>query len=260
MASNQTGRPADDNLPEVWHPPTTPRGEQVLPEVVPDSSPEAAQQRYFTETDKYPAYYDNAPKLPHDGSYYSPEQQYHQPQQPWMPVGAEPQGISAISPNSSVPWQSFPDGDDQRTYVGSEPAPEPEKRICGLRKRLFIIIAAVIALVIVAAGVGGGVGGAVASKGSSKDDPAAAASNSTASATGASSSIRWVPLILCTKPQSEPPLTNPPAQPAQPPRAQPPPPPPPPRAPRPQQSPTSTTKPTRPPSSASPSRPTRAPT
>jgi len=194
MASNHPGRPADENLPEVvWHPPTTPRGEQVLPEVVPDSSPEAAQQRYFTETDKYPAYYDNAPKLPYDAGAYSPGQQYYQPQQPWMPVGAEAQGISAISPNSSVPWQSFPEGDDQRTYVGSEPAPEPEKRICGLPKRLFIIIAAIVGVVVVAAAVGGGVGGAMASKSSSNDAAAAAASNSTASATGAPSSIRLVP-------------------------------------------------------------------
>ncbi|KAK3903582.1 hypothetical protein C8A05DRAFT_32685 [Staphylotrichum tortipilum] len=181
MASN-TGRPADENLPEVvWHPPPTPRGEQVLPEVVPDSSPEAAQQRYFAETDKYPAYYDNAPKLPHDGT-YSPGQEYYQPQQRW--VGAEGQFVSAISPNSSVPWQSFPDGDDQRTYVGSEPAPEPEKRICGLRKRLFIIIAAIVGVVVVAAAVGGGVGGAMASKG---NNSAAAAETSSASSSASSS-------------------------------------------------------------------------
>jgi hypothetical protein len=116
--------PADENLPEVvpHQPQPTP-----LPEVVPDSSPEAAQgQPYYMESDKYPANYDTAPKLlqetPSPGI-LTPGQQY---QQPW--TGSDAATVSALSPNSEVPWQSFPAGDDQHTYVGSEP--EREKRIC----------------------------------------------------------------------------------------------------------------------------------
>ncbi|KAL2134013.1 hypothetical protein VTI74DRAFT_1218 [Chaetomium olivicolor] len=150
------GRQADEHLPEVV--PHQPQP-SPLPEVMPDSSPEAAQQRFYMETDKYPAYYDTAPKMPHEQPPpgMSPQSQY---QQQWVGPG-DP--VSAISPNSSVPWQSFPHGgDDQQTYVGSEP--EPEKRICGMRKKIFIIVAIILGIVVVAAAVGGGVGGSRAAK------------------------------------------------------------------------------------------------
>lgn len=173
------GRPADENLPEVVQHQPSPQAQAVLPEVVPDSSPEAAQQRYFMESDKYPAYYDTAPKLPHEGGYLAPGQQYDQPPPGW--TGTE-HSVSAISPNSSLPWQSFPSGggDDEQTYVGSEAA--PEKRICGIRKRLFIIIAVIVGLVVVGAAVGGGVGGSMAAR--SSDEAAAAVTTSASS--------RWV--------------------------------------------------------------------
>ncbi|KAK4236562.1 hypothetical protein C8A03DRAFT_35531 [Achaetomium macrosporum] len=179
------GLPPDENLPEVVEQrPTT--GASTLPEVVPDSSPEAAPPRFYYEPDKYPAQYDDAPKLPHDEPspvMQTPGQQYHQYQQPW-PGAANP--VSAVSPDSSVPWQSFPTGDgDDRTFVGSGPA--PEKRICGLRKRLFIIIAAIVGLVIVVAAIGGGVGGAMAARNSQKStDEAASAQTASASTSGSS--------------------------------------------------------------------------
>lgn len=183
------GRPQaqDENLPEVVEnrPYLTPNPHgDHLPEVVPDSSPEAAQQRYYTETDKYPAQYDTAPKLLHEEPLtpeMSPMQQYRQPWGPASIVGGDYHSVSALSPNSAVPWHSFPPGaDDQETYVGSEP--ETEKRICGLRKRLFIIIAVVLAVVIVVAAVGGGVGGAMASRQSDAD--AAPAETGTATESG----------------------------------------------------------------------------
>jgi hypothetical protein len=93
-------RPADENLPEVvevqYRPAANPDN---FPEVVPDTSPEFAQQRYYTETDKYPAYYDTAPKLPYEQpvpGMPSPEH-YHQP---W--TGSEHPGSAMISPNSSL--------------------------------------------------------------------------------------------------------------------------------------------------------------
>jgi hypothetical protein len=171
-------RPADEDLPEVvdvHHRPAA--NPDNFPEVVPDTSPEFAQQRrYYTETDKYPAYYDTAPKLPYEPPYPgmpSPEQHYHQP---W--TGGEHPGSAMISPNSSLPWQSFgPDADDQQTFVGSEA--QPDKRICGIRKRLFIIIAMVVGLVVVGAAVGGGVGGSMAARQGSDEAAAAAAETET---------------------------------------------------------------------------------
>lgn len=44
----------------------------------------------------------------------------------------------------------------------------PQKRICGLSKKTFLIVLAIVLLVVVAAAVGGGVGGALASKNSNK--------------------------------------------------------------------------------------------
>ncbi|KAL1839366.1 hypothetical protein VTJ49DRAFT_1601 [Mycothermus thermophilus] len=175
------GRLADEHLPEVvpgQQPPPQqqyyyqqqqqPQGlspaetaSSPLPQVVPDSSPEFAEQRFYNETDKIPAYYDTAPKLPYEQPIPTPSDQQQQQQQ------YQPGVFSAISPNSSVPWQSFPPGDDQHTYVNTEP--EPEKRVCGLPKRRFIIIAVIIGLVIVAAAIGGGVGGSLAARRSSEE-------------------------------------------------------------------------------------------
>ncbi|KAL2158781.1 hypothetical protein VTH06DRAFT_3973 [Thermothelomyces fergusii] len=135
-----------------------PLAEHQLPEVVPDSSPEAAPQRFYLEPDKYPAYYDDTPKLPTEhspSSFASPGQQYGSP---WTP--ASDPSLSALSPDSSVPWKSL--HEDQATYVGSEPV--QERRICGLRRRTFGILIVVLGVIVLAAAIGGGVGGAMASR------------------------------------------------------------------------------------------------
>lgn len=151
---------ADENLPEVV--PHQPQPVSSLPEVVPDTSPEVGEQPYHFHHDKYPAYYDDAPKLPHEQQPAAAPGAGLQPQdQQW--AGAGSAVVSAVSPDGSVPWQSFPPaGDDQQTYVASEPGQEP--RICGIRRRLFIIIAVVLATVVIAAAVGGGVGGALSAR------------------------------------------------------------------------------------------------
>jgi len=197
------GRPQapDENLPEVAenrpYLAPNPHGDH-LPEVVPDSSPEAAQQRYYMETDKYPAQYDTAPKLLHEEPLtpeMSPMQQYRQPWGPASIVGGDYHSVSALSPNSAVPWHSF-HSDDQQTYVGSEP--EAEKRICGLRKRLFIIIAVVLAVVIIAAAVGGGVGGAMASRQSDSDAAPAETDSATESGSSPTSASSTDPTAAST--------------------------------------------------------------
>ncbi|KAH6843465.1 hypothetical protein B0I37DRAFT_357424 [Chaetomium sp. MPI-CAGE-AT-0009] len=188
------GRPQqpDEHLPEVaqTRPPLTPNAHgDHLPEVVPDTSPEAAQPRNFMETDKYPAQYDTAPKLLHEEPTtpgMSPGQQYQQPWGPGSIVGGDYHSVSALSPNSDVPWHSFPPGaDDQKTYVGSEP--ETERRICGLRRRHFGIIAVIIGIIVVAAAVGGGVGGAMAARQTDEAAPAETNSTSASGSTGRTS-------------------------------------------------------------------------
>ncbi|KAK4119057.1 hypothetical protein N657DRAFT_684741 [Parathielavia appendiculata] len=196
--------PADEHLPEVV--PHQPQP-APFPEVVPDSSPEAAEgQRYYMPSDKYPAYYDTAPKLPHEepSMGHIGQDPY---QQPWPETDPT---VSAISPNSSVPWQSFPSGgDDQQTCVGSEP--EREKRICGCSKRLFIIIAVIVGLVIVGAAVGGGVGGSMAARQASETASAsgtgatgAAVGTTTATATASSTSSAPSPTITSLLDQTDP--------------------------------------------------------
>ncbi len=169
------GLPPDEHLPEV-----VPQSPTSYPEVVPDLSPEAVQQQFYVESDKYkyPVCYDDAPKQFYDGSPPPAQLSGQQYYRPW--TGAENLGaVSALSPGDSVPWQSFTPGSgggDDETYVGTEP--EPEKRICGLRKRLFIITAVILGIVVIAAAVGGGVGGSMAARQSSGSGASSTASDS----------------------------------------------------------------------------------
>ena len=169
------GLPPDEYLPEVVPQPSTP---YPYPEVVPDSSPEAAQQRFYTESDKYkyPVCYDDAPKQFYEGPPPAAQHSGQQHYRPW--TGAENLGgVSALSPGDSVPWQPFNPGGgggDDETYVGSEP--EPEKRICGLRKRLFIAMLALVVVVVVA--VGGGVGGSMAARQNSGSEASSSSASS----------------------------------------------------------------------------------
>jgi hypothetical protein len=95
--------------------------------------------------DKFAAYYDDAPKLPNEepspgagvGTMQSLEG-----------VGS---ALGAMSPDTSVPWQSI----DQHTTQNEK---QEEPRICGIRRRIFIILSVVVVLIIVAVGVGAGIG------------------------------------------------------------------------------------------------------
>ncbi|KXX82749.1 Plasma membrane fusion protein prm-1 [Madurella mycetomatis] len=176
------GRPADEHLPEVV--PSQPPPEFSLPEVAPDPSPEAGQPQYYTRHEKFPAHYDHAPKLPHEQPAAGMGMGLQSHDQQWAGAG---DGVSALSPNSSVPWQAIHPSDDQQTYVASEP--EQERRICGIRRRLFIIVAVVLAIVVIAAAVGGGVGGAMGARSASESVNLPAESGSS----GASNSESTVP-------------------------------------------------------------------
>ncbi|KAF2658795.1 hypothetical protein K491DRAFT_713271 [Lophiostoma macrostomum CBS 122681] len=64
-------------------------------------------------------------------------------------------------------------GSDDAGLIPSEHAPaqnRKRKRICGLKRRTFIITAAVVAILVVCAAIGGGVGGALAARHARDDD------------------------------------------------------------------------------------------
>ncbi|KAK3315689.1 hypothetical protein B0H66DRAFT_269289 [Apodospora peruviana] len=166
------GHPPDENLPEV-----VPDQPNPFPQVIYDPSPQvvspyhAANQQYnFTERDKYPAIYDDAPKLPHEG-------------QEWM-TGATP--VSALSPGGGMmPWERLPAG--QEAAVDDPNAGQPtdtKKRILGMTRRTFIIVSIVL-IAVIGAAVGGGVGGTINSRNSqaSTTTTAAAESSSRSSST-----------------------------------------------------------------------------
>jgi hypothetical protein len=124
--------------------------EETLPEVRPDNSPQALSnaeaqlnRRFFEDQEpKYPVILDDAPKV-------------------FLPEDSIPSGSPTIS--------------------AANPAPETEeKRIFGLKRRIFFMILVVI-VVIIAIAVGGGVGGAMASKSRSKASTGSAQALSTSS-------------------------------------------------------------------------------
>lgn len=149
------GRLADDNLPEVVTDPSHgsphPTVVDPTPQVV--SSEDATGHYYASEREKYPAQYDDTPKLP------VPNEGLAEPG--WR--AAEP--VSALTPSAAsvMPWESLPAAEESNTNVKGGDA-DQEKRICGIPRRFFIIIAIVLLVVVIAAGVGGGVGGAIANR------------------------------------------------------------------------------------------------
>lgn len=183
-------RPADENLPEVVTHPTTPNQHTTAtafdtsPEVV--SPGDAASYTYHSQHEKYPAQYDDAPKLTYDPN----DPQYKG--QAWP----NPEAVSALSPNNNaMPWESLPPAgeananDTQGGGVGDQ-----EKRIWGIPRRKFIIIAvAVVLVVIIAVAVGGGVGASRAQKADKNDGDAAAAESGVSSI---ASRYVWNPAFL----------------------------------------------------------------
>ncbi|KAM7189923.1 hypothetical protein V8F20_009950 [Naviculisporaceae sp. PSN 640] len=169
-----SGKPADENLPEVVIDPSTEKQHIGTTTSAFDHSPEvlspndAATHTYFTERDKYPAHFDDAPKLPYDG-------------QQWP--SSDP--VSALSPNSvnAMPWETLPPAGETSPSNVEAGEKDQEKRICGMRRRNFIIIIVVVLVVIIAAAVGGGVGASRANSGSHDTSSAAAESGASTSTT-----------------------------------------------------------------------------
>jgi hypothetical protein len=128
-------RPADENLPEV-----------VPSEAERDVSPQATLANNAwppSERDKYPVLYDPTPKL--------------------QVVDDEP---APKLENGVVPnvQETLPAG---ATAPPNDEAPS-ERKICGLRRRVFFVLAAIISVVLLAAIIGGAVGGSLSNKSSSQ--------------------------------------------------------------------------------------------
>ncbi|KAK6505854.1 hypothetical protein TWF481_007744 [Arthrobotrys musiformis] len=67
-------------------------------------------------------------------------------------------------------------------FNGGPPAPDPEKRICGLKRSVFFILI-LVAVVVVAGAIGGGVGGALAGKSNNNNNSSDGVSGGQTSAT-----------------------------------------------------------------------------
>jgi hypothetical protein len=132
--------------------------DENLPEVVPDSSPQALtyaetyERRWAENGDpKYAVVYDSmTPKILTEPS----------PLDPYSATvfGSSP-GVNSPQPTQD-PWSTEK---SLANEDGNPPAPEEPPRIYGMKRRTFWIVLVVVAIVLAVA-VGGGVGGAMASK------------------------------------------------------------------------------------------------
>ncbi|KAK0744557.1 hypothetical protein B0T21DRAFT_407646 [Apiosordaria backusii] len=151
------GRPED--LPEV-----VPKEPTPLPEVIADSGPQTVSddyvgdpQRFYTPY-KYHVDYDNAPKLPFEPPTPTADvYRQNQDRQPLWPENGSGMPVSALSPDSSSPWETVSPIGKEELYVGPQQN-EEKKRICGLGKRTFIIVLVAV-IVLIGAAVGGSVAG-----------------------------------------------------------------------------------------------------
>lgn len=157
--------------------------DEHLPEVVPDTSPQAVssiesqyKQRGYDERDKYVVQYDDTPKIP-------TETPYVQDHQGNVQQGQYP--VSVASPDGSLPWEPMSaieetpaghagvgGGGGEAGHEGMNEKPEHKSMICGFKRKTFFI-AIIAALVVIAIAIGGGVGGGLAASNSrqSSDTP-----------------------------------------------------------------------------------------
>lgn len=157
--------------------------DEHLPEVVPDTSPQAIsyveeqyKQRQYDDRDKYPVLYDDAPKIP-SGMAYAQGQQYPAMAEtspggslPWEPLSAIEETQAGHAGGAAGGGGGGPGGFGGVGAVdgGEHERPVDERRICGLRRKIFFIVL-IVALVVIAVAIGGGVGGGVSAARSRKN-------------------------------------------------------------------------------------------
>lgn len=144
------GCPPDERLPEVV-PATNPEFISPTEAWMHGDQLEERDPKYFVAYDDAPMQVkpDDAPKILTDDG---------------MGTGNTPV-MSALSPTDTIPWEHGSPMDNlhagDAAFSPVEEKEPDEKRICGLRKKIFFLGLGVL-IIIVAASVGGGVGGGLA--------------------------------------------------------------------------------------------------
>lgn len=139
------------------------RHDENLPEVVPDSSPqaltsaEAFDRRALNEGDqKYTVVSDQSkPQMPNSNVFMGDPETPTTPAPAYRPYAV---GAAAGGAAGAVAPDPYP-GNTEADLVNEKAQP----KILGLKRRTFIIVL-VVAIVIIAAAIGGGVGGSQAAK------------------------------------------------------------------------------------------------
>jgi hypothetical protein len=145
--------------------------DENLPEVVPDTSPqvltraEAYRQNVRDEADaKFAVAYESDTTSPK--YYYDPNEKWDGGHAAGAGAGWSPSVGAYVPPESRAGGGGG--GDPRLLHEGKDvESGRTERRICGLRRKLFLIL--VVVIVGLVAAIGGGVGGAMASKGKKGD-------------------------------------------------------------------------------------------
>jgi hypothetical protein len=157
--------PADEGLPEVvpgstattLHTKSDDYGSKSPEVFTGDQSPEALRDQNglqalggsLEKDPKYPVVLDGAEKLP------------------TTPEGDSEQAMN--SPNGSLPWEPLSAIEGGDGFGKKKGAKDGEKRIWGIRQRIFVLLV-IGTIIVVAAAIGGGVGGSIAARNARSTD------------------------------------------------------------------------------------------
>lgn len=167
MTTPAAGLPPDENLPEVV-PDSVP-----LPQALSGRDAYLAQDRLADKDPKYVA--DTSPR-PDERDLKFPAEAGADGGAPalvkgedgvWRPATGATEAVSPVSPEGTPGAVEEGRGGEQAGDVGKG---KEEKRVCGMRKRVFWIVV-VVAVVVVLAAIGGGVGGGISARNARAADP-----------------------------------------------------------------------------------------
>ncbi|KAK4446187.1 hypothetical protein QBC34DRAFT_412082 [Podospora aff. communis PSN243] len=166
--------PPDEHLPEVVPAPPFEVDRDASPQVV------SHQHNEASDRDKYPVAYDTTPKLFDDTAVTPVNKEDHAIPQTWSPSdGTAPTPIT-------TPWESLPAGDSGSN--GAAKPPDEERKIMGLKRRTFFIVAIIASIILLAAIIGGAVGGTLSKQSSTQPGQQEASQQTTSPTTTFSTS------------------------------------------------------------------------
>lgn len=88
----------------------------------------------------------------------------HDPTHEKIPSNGDPGKLAVATEGYDSQLESCLPAYEERKEAPLPPIPAPERKICGLRRRTFIILLSVVVAILIAIAIGGGLGGAVATK------------------------------------------------------------------------------------------------